>query len=255
MLGHSLLTQFPDLPLVETTLPFIDTPEKAQAAVARIDQARTRDGQRPLVFHTLVLPEIRAILGSADAFLLDCFQSLLFPLEIELGRPASLIAGLTHGMPAPNDYHHRIEAINYALNHDDGAVLKNLEQADVILIGVSRSGKTPTCLYLAMQYGIFAANYPLTPDDFAARQLPQQLIKLKHKLFGLTIDPARLQQIRTERQPGTNYASKENCEFEVRQAEAMMRSEAIPFLNTSTLSIEEMATTIRHRAALYHVAR
>jgi regulator of PEP synthase PpsR (kinase-PPPase family) len=143
------------------------------------------------------------------------------------------------------EYHDRIEAINFTLAHDDGQTHEDLEQSDVILVGVSRSGKTPTSLYLAMQFGLKASNYPLIPEDFERRQLPPALVPFKKKLFGLTIHPDRLSEIRAERRPNSRYASIENCRYEVNEAEAMMRRAGIRTLSTTTKSIEEIATIIR----------
>ena len=114
----------------------------------------------------------------------------------------------------------------------------------MILVGVSRSGKTPTSLYLAMQHGLKVANYPLIPEDFERRQLPPALVPHRKKIFGLTIDPQRLSQIRNERRPGSKYADLANCRYEVSEAEAMMRRSGIRWLSSTTKSIEEIATTI-----------
>jgi regulator of PEP synthase PpsR (kinase-PPPase family) len=250
MLGHSLLTQFEQVEFSETTLPFIDSPEKAEAAVEEINAAGMRDGVRPLVFSTLVDPDISVVVASAHALVLDCFQIFIAPMEAELGMRSSHAVGRSHSVADSSGYFRRIDAVNYALSYDDGQSTKELENADVILVGVSRSGKTPTCLYLALQYGVRAANYPLIPEDFGAMKLPGALNRLRRKLFGLTILPDRLHQIRSERRPGSQYASLPNCVAEVREAEALMRNEAIPYLDTTSRSIEELASTIMHQASL-----
>jgi hypothetical protein len=250
MLGHSLLTQFEQVQFTETTLPFVDTPDKARAAVDEINQAGRNDGVRPLVFGTLVDPEISAIVVTAEALVLDCFQIFIAPMESELGVRSSHAVGRSHSVTNSSSYFRRIDAVNYALSYDDGQATKELDNSDVILIGVSRSGKTPTCLYLALQYGIRAANYPLIPEDFGAMKLPGALQRQRHKLFGLTILPDRLHQIRSERRPGSKYASLPNCQAEVREAEALMRNEAIPYLDTTHRSIEELASTIMQQASL-----
>jgi hypothetical protein len=250
MLGHSLLTQFDQIEFETTTLPFIDSAGKAQAAVEQINAAGRRDGMRPLVFSTLVDAEVIAVIASADALVLDCFQVFIAPMEAELGVRSSHTVGRSHSTANSAGYFRRIDAVNFALSYDDGQSTKELDAADVILIGVSRSGKTPTCLYLALQYGIKAANYPLIPEDFGAMQLPGVLNRMRAKLFGLTIMPDRLHQIRSERRPGSQYASLHNCLAEVREAEALMRNESIPFLDTTTRSIEELASTILHDANL-----
>ncbi len=250
MLGHSLLTQFDGQGFREVTVPFIDSPEKARELVVRINERAIRDGARPLVISTLVDPDLSAILARADACYLDCFQTFIQPLEAELGVKSTHTVGRSHSANDVGNYHERIECINFALSHDDGVSTRDLPDADVVLVGVSRSGKTPTCLYLALQFGIRAANYPLVPEDFAAMRLPTALLHLKPKLFGLTIQPERLVEIRNERRPGSSYATLANCQFEVKEAEALMRQEGIPYLDTTRTSIEELATTIVHQTKL-----
>jgi regulator of PEP synthase PpsR (kinase-PPPase family) len=250
MLGHSLLSQFDGVRFNEVTLPFVDSEEKARDVVKQIDQQGISDGLRPIVISTLARTEIAHIIGGAKALFLDCFDIFIAPLERELGLAASHAIGRTHNVSDFVNYHHRIESVNYTLSHDDGVSNRDLNDADIILVGVSRCGKTPTCLYLAMQFGISAANYPLIPEDFGNMLLPAQLRPLRAKLYGLTIRPERLQQIRTERRPNSQYASLSNCEYEVREAEALMRQEGIPYLDATSKSVEELATTILHEAKL-----
>jgi [pyruvate, water dikinase]-phosphate phosphotransferase / [pyruvate, water dikinase] kinase len=249
MLGHSLLTQFDQVEFMETTLPFVDTPQKAEEAVKEINQAAARDGTRPIVVSTLVDTEVGAVLAKADALVLDCFQIFIAPLEQELGMRSSHTVGRSHSA-VNSSYFRRIDAVNFALAYDDGQATKELNNSDVVLVGVSRCGKTPTCLYLALQYGIRAANYPLIPEDFGNMRLPGQLRPWRNKLFGLTILPDRLHQIRSERRPGSKYASLANCVSEVREAEALLRNENIPYLDTTHRSIEELASTILRQANL-----
>jgi len=250
MLGHSLITQFDMVTFNEVTLPFVDSVEKAQAAVEEINRQGALDGVRPLVFSTLVHADVSRMIGSANALFLDCFEVFIRPMEKELGVAASFAVGRSHSANNFANYHHRIEAVNYSLTHDDGVSTRDLSDADVILVGVSRCGKTPTCLYLAMQFGIRAANYPLIPEDFSSMQLPSQVKPLRQRLYGLTIKPTRLEQIRNERRPGSTYATLTNCEFEVREAEALMRQEGIPYLDATSKSVEELATTILQEAKL-----
>ena len=250
MLGHSLLTQFDSVGFNEVTLPFVDSIEKAEEIVKQINLQAAAEGMRPIVISTLARTEIAQVVGQANALFLDCFEIFVSPLERELGVRASHTVGRSHSVTDFVNYHHRIESVNYTLSHDDGVSKSDLSDADVILVGVSRSGKTPTCLYLAMQFGIRAANYPLIPEDFSSMQLPGQLRALHGKLYGLTIKPGRLQQIRTERRPGSKYATLQSCEFEVREAEALMRQEGIPYLDATSKSVEELATTILHEARL-----
>ncbi len=175
---------------------------------------------------------------------MDLIQTFVSPLEQELGVKSTHTIGRSHNIADSEEYKNRIEAINFSLAHDDGQSNKNLSTADVILVGVSRSGKTPTSLYLAMQYGIKAANYPLIPDDFERGKLPSVLPEFKSKMFGLSIAPERLSEIRNERRPGSKYASIENCRYEINEAEAMMKREGIRWLSSTAKSIEEISTTI-----------
>ena len=248
MLGRSLLTQFDHIEFQHITLPYIDTEVKAHAAVARINTTAQTDGQRPLLFSTLLLPQVRDIIKHSDALILDLFEMFIAPLEAELGTPSSHAVGRSHGVGA--SYTARMDAVNYALSHDDGGITRDLHRADIILIGVSRCGKTPTSLYLALQFGIYAANYPLVAEDFAAAQLPPALKSLHSKLYGLTIQPQRVQQIRAERSPNSRYAALENCQLEIQKAESLMRQDNIPYLDVTSMSVEEIATTILHQAGL-----
>ncbi len=250
MLGHSLLTQFDGLSLRETTLPFIDSLDKAQEAVQKINAAGVEDGVRPIIISTLAKTDIAAVVGQANALFLDCFQIFIAPLENELGARASHAIGRTHNVNDIVNYYKRMESVNYTLSHDDGVSTRDLAEADVILVGVSRCGKTPTCLYLSMQFGIRAANYPFIPEDFGSRLLPASLRPLRDKLYGLTITPTRLQSIRSERRPNSTYADLKNCEYEIREAESLMRRENIPFLDATSKSVEELATTIMQQAQL-----
>lgn len=243
-LGHSVLTQFEGVRFKQQRIPFIDSPEKAHEAVARINAMTLAEGRNVIVFTTLVDPATNAIVKTAKGLHLDLFQSFVEPLEIEFGVKSTHSVGRSHSTVDKQEYKDRIEAINYSLAHDDGQSNKNLADADVILVGVSRSGKTPTSLYLAMQYGLKAANYPLIPEDFERDALPGDLLKNRAKLFGLTITPERLAEIRHERRPNSKYASAENCRFEVAAAEAMMKQHDIQWLSSTTKSIEEIAVQI-----------
>lgn len=241
--GHSVLTQF-DLKFKQIRLPFVDDMEKAHDAVRKINEAYQREGNRPIVFSTLVKADLSAIVFKSQALHMDLIQTFVAPLEQELGIKSSHTVGRSHNIADTEEYKNRIEAINFSLAHDDGQSDKNLAAADVILVGVSRSGKTPTTLYLAMQYGIKAANYPLIPEDFERGRLPTRLPEFRNKLFGLSIAPERLSEIRNERRPGSKYASLENCRQEIKAAEFMMRREGISWLSSTSKSIEEISTTI-----------
>ncbi|NML60095.1 kinase/pyrophosphorylase [Massilia sp. RP-1-19] len=241
--GHAVLTQF-EMKFRQVRLPFIDTLDKAYDAKRKINEAVNTDGQRPIVFSTLVKHDLSQVIRQADGMHMDLIQTFVAPLEQELGMKSTHTVGRSHNIVDSEEYKNRIEAINFSLAHDDGQSHKNLSGADVILVGVSRSGKTPTSLYLAMQYGIKAANYPLIPDDFERGKLPSSLPPFRHKIFGLSITPERLSEIRHERRAGSKYASIENCRYEVNEAELMMKREGIRWLSSTTKSIEEIATTI-----------
>ena len=243
--AKAILAQFEITPK-RVRMPFVDNVDKAYQAVRQINHAADIEGRRPLVFTTVVNMDVLAVLhAECKGMLIDMFGTFISPLEEELGIKSNHRVGRFSDVSKSQEYHDRIEAINFTLEHDDGQTHHNLEQSDVILVGVSRSGKTPTSLYLAMQFGLKASNYPLIPEDFERRALPPALVPFKKKLFGLTIDPGRLSEIRNERRPNSRYASLQNCRYEVSEAEAMMRRAGIRTLSTTTKSIEEIATIIR----------
>ena len=241
--GHSVLTQF-ELRFKQVRLPFIDTLDKVYDAVREINGAFDRDGKLPIVFSTLVKADLSMVLRQSRAMHMDLIQTFVEPLEQELGVKSTHTVGRSHNIADSEDYKNRIEAINFSLAHDDGQSHQNLEAADVILVGVSRSGKTPTSLYLAMQYGVKAANYPLIPEDFERGKLPSALLPFRKKIFGLSIAPDRLSEVRNERRPGSKYAALEICRYEVNEAEKMMRREGIRWMSSTTKSIEEIAAMI-----------
>lgn len=243
-LGLSLLSQFERVSFIQERLPFVDGEDKAREVVARIEARHKASGARPIVFTTLTNPRLAEIVHSTGAFYISYFETFLAPLEAELGMPSSHAMGRTHGTSDSSNYRHRIDAINYTLTHDDGITDHGLEEADMVLVGVSRCGKTPTSLYLAMQFGLKVANFPLIPDDFERNRLPTSLDRHRPKLFGLTIFPERLAQIREERRANSRYASLDNCRYEVEAAEKMMRREGIRWLDTSAQSVEEIAAKI-----------
>ena len=242
--GNAILAQF-NIDARRVRLPYVDTVDKAHQIVRQINNTAQVEGTRPIVFSTLVNAEVLDVIkSSCKGKLLDMFGTFVEPLEAELGVKSNHRVGRFSDVAQSKAYHDRMEAINFSLAHDDGQINRDLAGSDVILIGVSRSGKTPTSLYLAMQYGLKASNYPLIPEDFERRELPPALMPFKKKIFGLTIQPDRLSEIRNERRPNSKYASLENCRYEVHEAESMMRREGIRWLSTTTKSIEEIATTI-----------
>jgi [pyruvate, water dikinase]-phosphate phosphotransferase / [pyruvate, water dikinase] kinase len=242
-IGHSLLTQFNETTFVSDRISFVDNVERAREAVARIKAAAEVHGVRPIVINSCMDGAVSDTLAESGALMLDVFAPFIEPLERELHATRQRHVGRAHGMFDFDTYHRRINAMNYALTHDDGAAL-DYADADVILVAVSRAGKTPTCVYLALHYGIRAANYPLTEEDLEHDRLPPRLRQCRSKLFGLTIDPVRLQQIRQERRPHSKYAQLDTCKREVAAAEALFRAERIPTLSTTHTSIEEIASKV-----------
>ncbi|KAF1709764.1 phosphoenolpyruvate synthase regulatory protein [Pseudoxanthomonas kalamensis DSM 18571] len=242
-IGHSMLTQFTGFSFVTGRIAFVDSPAAAEEAVRRIREAGEQHQARPIVFHSIVDPVIAATVADSGALTLDVFAPFIGPMENELGAPRHSRVGQAHGMVNFDTYHRRINAMNFALSHDDGIAV-NYDEADLILVAVSRAGKTPTCVYLALHYGIRAANYPLTDEDLETDRLPPRLRPYRRKLFGLTIDPERLHQIRQERRPNSRYAQLDTCRREVAVAEAMFKAERIPTLSTTHTSIEEIASKV-----------
>jgi [pyruvate, water dikinase]-phosphate phosphotransferase / [pyruvate, water dikinase] kinase len=242
--GNAILAQFEIKPR-HIRLPFVDSVDRAHQVVRQINHTAENEGKKPIVFTTLVNREVLQVIEEGcKGMLLDMFGTFVRPLEIELGMKSNHRIGRFSDVSKSKEYNDRIEAINFSLAHDDGQSNRDLASADVILVGVSRSGKTPTSLYLAMQHGLKAANYPLIPEDFERKQLPPALVPHRKKIFGLSIQPERLSEIRNERRPNSRYAALENCRMEVAEAEAMMRRAGIRWLSTTTKSIEEIATTI-----------
>jgi regulator of PEP synthase PpsR (kinase-PPPase family) len=251
MLGNSLLSQFEEIEFTRLTIPFVDSPEKIAAVIEQINETSASEAQPPIVFSSIVDDAMSDTLRrNTHALALDLFQVFIAPLETELGAKSSHAAGRSHGITNSHEYFARMDAINFAQAHDDGAATRELSRAQVILVGVSRCGKTPTSLYLALQFGIRAANFPLTPDDFADHALPASVLPHKDRLFGLTINAERLHKIREERRPHSKYSALENCRYEVRECEQLLEREGIPVLDTTEKSIEEIATTISYRAKL-----
>lgn len=243
-LGLSLISQFTGLEFTHNTLPYIDTLEKAETALEQINEVFHTHGDKPIVFITLVDRTLREIIGAGPGLTIDLFSVFIPQLEAELHLKASNEKGRSHGVHDNAQYHERIEAINYTLSTDDGLNPNYYDSADVILVGVSRSGKTPTSLYLALHYGVATANYPLTDDDLQDGQLPKVLRAYANKCFGLRIDPKRLQQIRAQRRREGSYSTLVQCEREVRQAKAIFEHHNIPTLDTTELSVEEISARI-----------
>jgi regulator of PEP synthase PpsR (kinase-PPPase family) len=248
--SHSVLAQFEEVNFRQIRLPFVDTVDKAEATAQLIDREAAKTGVPPIVFSTLVHPEIMTRVRLAHCIFLDLFGTFVSHIEQELGLKSSHSIGRSHMVATSERYRNRIDAINFSLAHDDGQFVTGLGQADVILVGVSRCGKTPTSLYLAMQYAVKAANFPLVPEDFERNTLPSALASHRQRLFGLSIQPQRLAEVRQERRPNSPYAALEQCCYETAKAESLMRREGIEWLSTTTKSIEEISTTILQKIGL-----
>ncbi|WP_329740544.1 pyruvate, water dikinase regulatory protein [Dyella sp. A6] len=245
-IGNSILAQFEDTQFDRHRLPFIDNLHKAENAALRIKTHYAKTGERPIVVNTMADRSLCDIVAASGALMLDVFAPFIGPLEEELGAKRSGAVNRSHGLIDFEKYEARINATNYALSHDDGIDV-DYADADLILVGVSRSGKTPTCLYMALHYGVSAANYPLTDEDLEKLELPARLRPWKDRLFGLTIDADRLAQIREQRRPGSRYATLKQCRWELEQADRLMRQAGLPCLNTTHVSIEEIASKIFDR--------
>jgi regulator of PEP synthase PpsR (kinase-PPPase family) len=251
-LGQSLLAHFEHVDFDQVTIPFIDSLEKANEAVAQINADARMKALSPIVFSTINHPEIRQVILNSEGAVFDLFDAFMTRLENELHMRSSSDTGRLHGLLEDRMYNIRIDAVNYALSNDDGISTKDYDRADVIIVGVSRTGKTPSCLYLGLQFGIYAANYPLTEEDLYIeyKKIPGVLQPYRERLFGLTINPERLQKIRSERLPDSRYSSLVQCQRELAMAEYLFVSKNIPFINITTMSVEEIVATIMHRSKL-----
>ena len=254
-LGRSLLVQFPNIQFESVTKPFVDNANKAQAIAEEINNEVQTSSQRPIVIDTILNSDVSDIIKTTDCFYIDIFSTFLSPLEQELGVKSAHNVGhpaifKEDSRVVDTNYMQRIDAVHFALANDDGMHLHRYADADIILIGVSRTGKTPSSVYLGMQYGVKAANYPLIPDDLETAKLPNALVDHQKKLFGLTIRAARLAEIRNERKPNSNYANLRTCVDEIRQAETLYRQYKIPYIDTTQLSVEEISARMLQRAGI-----
>jgi regulator of PEP synthase PpsR (kinase-PPPase family) len=242
-MGNALLIQFPTLRFERHLIPFITTVEEARRVAAVLDEAMAGP-TTPLAFSTTAVTEIRDVLHTSTCPLIDFFDVHMSSVEAILGVKGVRVAARLHGVGDIQRYNARMAAVEYAIEHDDGQSPRALDKADVILLGPSRCGKTPTTLYLALQHGVFVANYPLVQEDLEDTELPRPVRPLPERCVGMTTTPARLTQVRNERRPNSRYASLEQCSYELRRAEALYRNHRIPVINSSTKSVEEMSTVI-----------
>lgn len=246
-MAHSLLSQFPSIDFNIETFTFVDSASKASELVQRCQQIRDATGSAPLVFLTMVNDELRAQFTEANIGVFDLFQTFIGPMEERLGIKSSHTIGKSHGVQDEKAYTSRIAAVHFALQTDDGMDTDHYRKADLIIVGVSRCGKTPASLYLSLHYGLYVSNYPLTDHELESRQLPAALAAFTDKIFGLTIDPFRLLQIRQQRYQGSTYSNADTCQREIAQAENLFRTHSVPYLNTTRMSVEEIGAMIVNR--------
>ncbi len=244
VVGQSLLSRFDHVNIETHTKPFVSTVERAHEVAGEFRALP----EPPIVFSTVTDPEVRRLIGESAAVHFDVFEPYMGKLEAALGHSAARVVGAAHSIRDLARYQARIDSVEFALTTDDGSNVKRYVKADVIMVGVSRVGKSPTCLYLAMTYGVRASNFPLVEEDLETEALPRALAAHRSKLFGLTIEPRRLHELRTKRSPGTSYASLERCEFETRRAERLFRHHNVPFLDTTNVSVEELASQVLQRS-------
>lgn len=245
IIGKSLLSQFPDEAFAHTSVPFVDSVDKALFAAQQVKQAWKESTIMPFVFSTLTDPGARSALATCEAVVMDIYGHFLGMMVAEIGHSATPLRGRFHGMQDTAGYGSRIDAVNFTLAADDGLGVEKYAHADLILVGVSRSGKTPTSLYMAMQYGLRVANYPLTPENFERPGLPDSLKPYRAKLRGLTLSPERLAKIRSERRPNSTYSDPRTCRQEIQAAENMLQAENIPIVDSTARSVEEIAALLR----------
>ena len=251
-MGNALLIQFPGLRFERTVIPFISSAEEARAVVARLDATLDASERTPLVFTTAARDEVRLELQRTRCPTIDFFDIHMQRVESILHRRGERLPARLHGVGDIKRYNSRMQAIEYAIEHDDGQSVRGLEKADVILVAPSRCGKTPTAMYLALQHGLFVANYPIVEEDLEVIELPRPVRKLRERCFGLMTSPARLSAVRQERRPGSQYASLEQCTFELRRTQAMFSRHQLPVVDSSTKSVEEISTIILQTLQIKH---
>lgn len=249
-MAHTLLSQFPNIEFERHTIPFIDADDKVKSTIKQINHSYNAHKARPLVFTSFMDTNYTHKFEESNSIVIDLFKPFIQDLEAHLHVDSSHKVGQAHGIVKEVDYMHRMDAINFSMQYDDGVKIGNYHKADLILIGVSRAGKTPTSLYMALHYGLYTANYPLADDDFEAGKLPEALINNRERLFGLSIDPFQLQKIRQKRRANSQYSSITQCQQEVRQAEQFFKRYRIPHTDSTAMSIEELASLIVHRMNL-----
>lgn len=242
-MGNALLAQFPGIPFDRTLIPFLRTTAEAEEARARLDAAM--DGPiPPIVFLTIVDPEVRAVVEATRAPVVDLIGGHMAQLETQLGVAGDRAPARLHSQGDQGRYNRRMAAVEFAIEHDDGQSVRALEKADIIIVAPSRCGKTPTSMYLALQHGVFVANYPLVDEDFQTGTLPGGISRLADRCFGLLTSPQRLSDVREERRPESRYASLDQTRWELARAKRLYDTYSIPYVDSSTKSVEEMSTLI-----------
>ncbi|MEI5676097.1 MULTISPECIES: pyruvate, water dikinase regulatory protein [unclassified Nocardioides] len=242
-MGNALLIQFPDTRFERTLIPFIHTVDDARRVVAQLDEAM--DGPiTPLVFCTAATDEVRAELHQTRAPLIDFFEMHMAKVETIIGQQGVREAARLHGVGDIKRYNSRMAAVEFTIEHDDGQSLRALEKSDVILLAPSRCGKTPTSMYLALQHGLFVANYPLVDEDLEADDLPEPVQPYLERCFGLVTTVDRLSRVRNERRPNSRYASPEQCRWELRRAGELFKAHRLPVIDSSAKSVEEISALI-----------
>ncbi len=243
-MGNALLIQFPELHFERTVIPFISSVEEARRVVRELDATLAASARTPLVFTTAASDAVRLELRTTKCPVIDFFDLHMQRVEAILDTRGVRLAARLHGVGDVQRYNSRMQAIEYTIEHDDGQSVRGLDKADVVLVAPSRCGKTPTAMYLALQHGLFVANYPIVEEDLDTNELPRPVRDLRERCFGLMTTPARLSAVRQERRPGSQYASVEQCTFELRRTEAMFAMHQVPVVDSSTKSVEEIATMI-----------
>lgn len=253
--GRSLLSQFPRAQLERKTFSFVENVDRAREVAETIEQIYQDSGMQPVVFCTLVDDESQDIIKSSSACVIDLFNTFIGPLEATLGVESEHTLGLSQEAYGKKSYHRRLDAIDFSLAHDDGVRPDQLDEADLILVGVSRSGKTPTSLYMAMNFSLKVANYPLTDHELKSDRLPEVLEPWRSKLAALTINARSLSSIRQQRRPGSPYASMSVCQQELKAALTIFKNAHLPVFDTTDISIEEIAGSIVRKLGLLSKAR
>jgi len=246
-LGQALICQFPEISFHEEKFPYVKSVEDAQRTMAYI--LKQSLGRRPIVFSTIMNLEVRDVFRSADVEFFDAFDFFLDPLETCLEARALRVPGFSRHSDDVT-MSKRVEAIHYCLDHDDGIKEEEFDEADVILLGVSRAGKTPVSVYLATQMGLKAANFPLTTEYLSRHKLPESVTRNVKRAVGLTTTPELLRGIREKRYPDSRYASLTTCIDELQQAEQIFQRNRVPLVSSAGKSIEEIATQVTQEIGL-----